>query len=165
MKERTRERKALSASPILGIILFALTGCATNPTIEYKINKCDESRKLDLKPGDTVNLTDVGGSIDLKITSEGTIWVPGVSDRITNPNAVDYIIGDPNKPYYIVRSTQEDDDVIVEKVCPIKPTPTPQTSPTPVSHLGKGTGKLASLPRGFNPDLRNSKPVLNERHR
>lgn len=157
MEPLTKLKLSLTA---LGILLFG-SSCGTSPTIKYESTSCGESRTLDLESGDIVDLTDVGDKNDFEITPDGKINVPGVSDRITDPNAVDYIIGDKNKPpYYIVKSTGTGNgDVRIERTCPIPPaTPTPQPSATPFSYLGKGSGRLASL-SGFHPDVRSSKPV------
>jgi hypothetical protein len=152
----------LTFTTALGILIFASSCSTPTPTIKYENTSCDESRILDLEPGDIVDLTDVGNKNDFIITLDGKIYVPGVSNKITDPNAVDYIIGDKDKPpYYVVKSTGTGNgDVSIKKVCPIKPaTPTPQPSPTPYSYLGKGSGKLASLPPGFHPNVKASKPV------
>jgi len=143
--------------------LFTISACSgVSPTIKYESTGCDETRTLDLKLGDIVDITDVGNKADFEITGSGGINVPKVSDKITKPDEVDYIIGDKNKPpYYIIKSTGTGNgDVQIEKTCPVQPaTPTPKPTSTPYSYLGKGSGRLASMPSGFHTDVRSSKPV------
>lgn len=143
------------------LVLF-LNACGAQPNIKYESSSCGDTRILDLKPGDRVDLTDAGeGKFDFSVDDNGNIVVPGVSDKITDPNSVDYIIGDSTNEHYIVRPVRGGDgDVQIEKNCPAPPptqtpSPTPQfETPTPIS----GTGKYASIRPGFSPS-RSSKPV------
>ncbi|MFZ6034672.1 MAG: hypothetical protein ACOYUB_00785 [Patescibacteria group bacterium] len=145
----------------LPILIFGfITACGAQPNVKYETSTCGDTRILDLKPGDRVDLTDAGsGKYDFSIDENGDVVVPGVSDKITDPNAVDYIIGDKTKQHYVVKSLGKDGDVQIEKNCPappITPTPNPTPSETPIGI--KGTGRYASIPRGFSPGAA-SKPV------
>ncbi len=130
----------------IGVIAVGVACTTPDPTISVEIAICGDTRTVDLKPDDVVNLSDVGkGKSDFTITSDGKVNVPGVSNKITNPNAVDYIIGEADKPHYIVKSTGKGGgDVTITKVCPAPPPDEP--SPT-LEPFGKGPQRLT----GINP--------------
>lgn len=137
----------------LGVFFFGVA-CGTKPNISHEFANCGGTRILDLEPGDVVDLTDAGkGNSDFSITSEGKIFVPDVSDKITDPNAVDYIIGEKDENHYVVKSTNSGNgDVKVTKVCPAPATPTPTLEPA--SFL-RGSQKFA----GVNPAFHHGKAI------
>ena len=146
------------------ILLFSylLTACGTNPNIKFELADCGSVRGLELKPGDVVDLGDVGPEVNFKIDNDGRI-VPSSKDifGVTDPGQ-EYWFGDREKPYYLVRDQGDPDsngltNIEIEKVCPPKSTPSPQPPVTPTGYL-KGPGRLASLPNGFHPNP--GKPAL-----
>lgn len=155
------KRLKLSAT---ALALLVTAACGAQPNIKYEAADCGDKRTLDLKPGDLVDLTDAGkGKSDFNVDENGKIVVPGVSDKITDPNAVDYIIGDPANEHYIVRPVRGGDgDVQIEKVCPVPPaTPTPNPTPSEAPVGLRGTGKYAAMAKGFHPGM-NSKPAFSK---
>lgn len=150
MKPETKIKTKLLFTAI-GVLFFGVSCNTANPNIEHELTDCGKTRTLDLEPGDVVNLTDAGsGKSDFLITDDGKIFVPDVSNKVTNPDAVDYIIGEKNKPHYVVKSTgQGNGDVTITKVCPAPVTPTPTPTPEATS-FSRDPQRFAGVDRHFH---------------
>ncbi|MBW7960671.1 hypothetical protein H3C65_04260 [Patescibacteria group bacterium] len=147
---------------MLGVFATAVACGPKDPTIKFQNANCNDPRVLDLEPGDVVDISDVGEKSDFEITADGIIYVPGVSDRLTDPKATDYIFGEKDKPHYIVKSTGNGNgDVEVKRVCPTPPKPTP--TPTKPSSL-HGSQRYAAMAPNFHPG-KASKSVFSGRIR
>jgi len=151
-----------------GLLLIAYIGaaCGAQPNIKFEMTDCGGVRGLELKPGDVVDLGDVGPEVNFKIDNDGRI-VPSSKDifGVTDPGQ-EYWFGDREKPYYLVRDQGDPDsngltNIEIEKVCPPKSTPSPQPSETPIGFLKGNVRSVVQADRGFNPGKDVSKPARN----
>ncbi len=151
------------------LIAYIASACGVKPNIMFEMTGCEDVRELGLAPGDTVDLTDIDPKVNFRIDGDGRIIPPSdQSFGLTNPGQ-EWWFGDRIKPYYAVTDRGDVDgdgltNIRIEKVCPAPATPIPtiQPSETPIGYLGRGTGRFASIPRGFHPGPA-SKPAVSGR--
>ncbi len=137
------------------MLLLALAACSPKPTIRLELTQCGDQRTLNLngflKPGDLVDLRGVGGSLDFRITNEGKLEVPGITERLINhPYNLRYAIPQADGKHYEIQQNP-DGDVILKLVCqeskgPKNPTPTPTRTRLNTNYSKVSIGYLRPYP-------------------
>ena len=141
---------------ILATVLSACGSTGAQPNIEFAINNCDDTRILELGPGDKVDLIDINPVVNFQIGADGRVTPPDEANFGVLQSGTGWWFGgrNQNRPYYLVLDQGDLNnngltDIMIQKVCPV--------APTSMNQAPIGSGKLASLPRGFAS--RGSKPA------
>ena len=156
---------------VSGLLLLGYLGvaCGAKPQVITIIKNCDGEAEVDAAPGVLQKIEVPGINIKFIVNPDGSITYFSNPPFTDIPPVENRPIGILNKKHLELTLQGDIDgggnqDITFRSVCPTppKPTPPPQPSGTPIGSL-KGSGRIASTPRGF--DTRSSKPTFSNRIR
>ncbi len=152
----------------LTVLATVLSACGAKPQITTTIESCGGQEEVDAQPGVLRKIVAPGITMEYMVNPDGsTTWfskprftdIPPYAGRPLGGTTEEHLLADLQGDI----DGDGNQDIKFKSVCPTpsKPTLSPQPPATPTGYLGKGIGRLASLPRGFHPN--SGKPALSRR--